>query len=92
MSNNKNNTMKKIVQISTTLALVAFFTLGNLYAQQEATYIEEAPEDSSHMEQAINLGEEEAPAAQGPNYLVIGAIAVAVVAGAAIVIARKKKK
>lgn len=84
--------MKKLIYTITTAIFMIFFTVCGLSAQDDLNYIDASPEDSSHMETTINLGEEEVPADSNQNYLLLGAVAVLVIAGAAIVIAKKKKK
>jgi len=92
MFNSKENTMKKLVQTITIIALFAFLAVGNISAQEDLTYIDEAPIDSSHMEQTINLGEEVVEEESNQSAFLFGALAVIILAGVVVVVIKKKKK
>ncbi len=82
--------MKKLIQTILVSSVVFLFTITNVRAQDDVTYIEESPVDSSHMEQTINLGAEEADESD-QSWILYAGIAVILVAGVVIVVKKKKK-
>ena len=83
--------MKKLIQTILVGAIMLLFTIADVRAQDDVTYIEESPVDSSHMEQTINLGEEQVAEKSNQNYFLFGVLAVIVVAGLLFVVKKKKK-
>ena len=90
MFNKKIEVMKKFIQ-TIAAAIVVFFAVASVSAQDDLTYIDESPVDSSHMEQTINLGEEEVEVESSQSWILYAGIAVILIAGVVIVMKKKKK-
>ncbi len=84
--------MKKLSYIISIAAISLVVFAGSLKAQNDVTYLDAAPVDSSHMEDTIILDEGQTETESDNKTLVYGGIAVLVIAGVVVFAAIRKKK